>query len=178
MVAIRHIQNLGQGGALQTGADYVLSSLPKVKYVGHFDSDGQHRLQDLQNFFFAFEKDKNLEVVLGSRFLGSTVNMPKEKERTLKMGILFTWLLSGIKLTDTHNGYRLMKRDTLEKLKITINNMAHASEIIDIIKQKKLKYTEVPVTILYTPETISKGQKISNALRIAKNIIYKKLFFR
>lgn len=177
VVAIRHIQNLGQGWALQTWADYVLEYLPYVEYVGHFDSDGQHRLQDLDNFLQAFQKDPTLDIVLWSRFLWSTVNMPKNKKRTLKAGILFTWLLSGIKLTDTHNGYRLMKRETLNILKITMNNMAHASEIIDIIKQKKLKYTEVPVTILYTPETISKWQKISNAMRIAKKIIYKKLFF-
>ncbi len=178
VVAIRHIQNLWQGGALQTGADYILQHLPHVEYVGHFDADGQHRLEDLKHFLDAFKNDQTLDIVLGSRFLWSTINMPKNKKRTLKAWIWFTWLVSGIKLTDTHNWYRLMKRKTLDTLKITMNTMAHASEIIDIIKQKKLHYTEVPVVIIYTEETISKGQKISNAIKIAKNLIYKKIFFR
>ena len=178
IVTIKHIVNLGQWWWLETWAEYVRRFWKNVKYVVHFDADGQHRLEDLKEFQKAFEEDSNLEIVLWSRFLGSTVNMPKSKEFTLKLWILFTRIFSGIKLTDTHNGYRMMKKETLDKIHITMNRMEHASEILDIIKNEKIKYKEVPIVVIYSEYSISKWQKISNGFKIAKNLIYQKLFFR
>lgn len=82
---IQHIRNLGQGAALQTGFDYVQQELPQVQFVVTFDSDGQHLLSDLANFRSAFQKNPDLEIALGSRFLGSTVNMPRSKKLVLKI---------------------------------------------------------------------------------------------
>ena len=53
-------------------------------------------------------------------------------------------------MTDTHNGYRMIKAAALPKFRITFNGMEHASEIIDIIAQNKIVYQEVPNTIVYT----------------------------
>ena len=72
------------------------------------------------------------------------------------MGILFTWCISGILLSDTHNGYRVMRRHTIDVLHLTMSDMAHASEILDIVARKKLRYCEVPVTISYNDRTIEK----------------------
>ncbi len=178
IVTIKHIVNLWQWWWLETGAEYVRRFWDKIKYVVHFDSDGQHRLEDLGEFQRAFKEDPQLEIVLWSRFLGSTINMPKSKKVTLKLGILFTRVFSWIKLTDTHNGYRMMKKETLDKIHITMNRMEHASEILDIIKSKKIRYKEVPIVVIYSDYSMSKWQKISNAFNIVKNLIYKKIFFR
>ena len=70
---------------MQTGFDYVQQELPQVKFVVTFDSDGQHLLSDLANFRSAFQKNPDLEIALGSRFLGSTVNMPRSKKLVLKI---------------------------------------------------------------------------------------------
>ena len=70
---------------MQTGFDYVQQELPQVKFVVTFDSDGQHLLSDLENFCSAFQKNSDLEIALGSRFLGSTVNMPRSKKLVLKI---------------------------------------------------------------------------------------------
>ena len=56
-----------------------------MKFVVTFDSDGQHLLSDLENFRSAFENNADLEIALGSRFLGSTVNMPRSKKLVLKI---------------------------------------------------------------------------------------------
>ena len=82
--------------------------------------------------------------------------MPFIRRVVLKMGILFTWCISGILLSDTHNGYRVMRRHTIDVLHLTMSDMAHASEILDIIARKKLRYCEVPVTISYNDRTIEK----------------------
>ena len=178
IVTIKHIVNLWQWWALETWAEYIRKFWTNVKYVVHFDADGQHRLEDLKEFQKAFEKEADLEIVLWSRFLGSTVNMPRSKKITLKLWILFTRVFSWIKLTDTHNGYRMMKKETLDKIHITMNRMEHASEILDIIKNKKIRYKEVPIVVIYSEYSMAKWQKISNGFKIVKNLIYKKIFFR
>ena len=55
-----------------------------------------------------------------------------------------------MRLSDTHNGYRVIKKSVLPKLKLTFNGMEHASEILELIGQQGIKYIEVPNTILYT----------------------------
>jgi hypothetical protein len=49
-----------------------------------------------------------------------------------------------------------MKRETLDKIYITMNRMEHASEILDIIKHKKIKYKEVPIVVIYSDYSMSK----------------------
>lgn len=175
-IAIQHLTNLWQGAALQTGFEYLLSHQGNTEYVVTFDSDGQHCLEDLSQFLWAFDKYEDLEIALGSRFLGKTVNMPTSKKIILKLGILFTSFFSGLRLSDTHNGYRVIRFSSLAKIKITMNGMEHASEILDIIHDKKLKYTEVPNTIIYTEYSMARGQKLSNSIRIVKNLILNKFF--
>lgn len=49
--------------------------------------------------------------------------------------------------------------------------MAHASEIIDQIREKGLRFVEVPVTIHYNAEVVAKGQSSWNALRIVAELV-------
>lgn len=178
-VAIKHPLNMWQGAALQTWATYILSYARFVEYVVHFDADWQHRLQDIAVFKKAFKNNPNLDIVLWSRFLWKAVNIPMSKKIWLKFwSTLFTWLFSGIRLTDPHNWYRMIKTSILPQLTITMNRMAHASELVDIIYAKKLTYQEVPITIIYSAYSIAKWQKISNALGIVRNLLYKKFFYR
>lgn len=178
LVAIKHTLNIGQGGALQTGFSYIIQHPNKVKYVVTFDSDGQHQLEDLHTFEKAFAADPSLDIVLGSRFMGKAINIPKRKVLTLKIGIRVTRFFNGLKLTDTHNGYRMITIDALPKLPISMSGFEHASEIIDLIKSQKLHYQEVPITVIYSEYSMAKGQKIGNAFKIVKEIIYNKFFFR
>lgn len=89
---------------------------------------------------------------------------------------MFTFIFSGMRLSDTHNGYRVIKRSVLPKLKLTFNGMEHASEILELIGQQGIKYVEVPNTILYTEYSMARGQKLSNSLKIVKNLLMNKLF--
>jgi hypothetical protein len=120
-------------------------------------------------------KVNKLDIVLGSRFLGSAVNMPKAKFILLKIALIFTRIISNIKLTDVHNGLRLFTLETALKLDLSENNMSHASSIIDSIKKKKLHFKEVPVNILYTTYSINKGQSYFEILKTGIYIIKKKI---
>jgi glycosyltransferase involved in cell wall biosynthesis len=177
LITIQHPINLGQGAALQTGAAYVRKFSPDSTYLVHFDADGQHRLEDLDNFLQQFKKHPELDIVIGSRFLGNAIGMDKKRKKHKQLSILFMKLFVGLKLTDTHNGFRVIKVSALPKLEITMNRMAHASEIEELIKKNKLKYAEAPMTVIYSDYALAKGQKLGNAINVAKDFLYKKFFF-
>ena len=167
---VRHPINLGQGAALQTGIEFALQD-KDAKYFVTFDSDGQHSLDDVAHMLEVIKKE-NLDIVLGSRFLGKTENITATKKVILKLAILFTNRTSGLKLTDTHNGLRVFNRATAEKLNIANPDFSHASEIIDKIAAFKLRYKEVPVTIKYTDYSKQKGQSIFNAVNMGLDLLF------
>ena len=160
---LKHIINLGQGAALQTGIE--MAKKLGVTYVVTFDADGQHDPADINYFLDVIEKE-DLDIVLGSRFLNIKNKIPPLKYIFLKLSTLFTRIVSGINVTDTHNGFRVINIKKIPHFKITQNRMEHASEIYDIIKKNNLKYKELPCHIYYTEYSISKGQSLTNAINI------------
>jgi len=173
LILLEHIINRGQGAALKTGIDYCLKQ-ENCKYIVTFDSDGQHRISDLVNFIKVLEKGK-IEICLGSRFLKKESKdlVPFKKQIILKGALVITWILSNLWLSDTHNGYRVMTKSGAKKIDITMDGFEHASEIIDEIAKKKIKYKEVPVFIDYTNYSKVKGQKISNSIKIFLKMLFK-----
>ncbi len=171
---LQHVINRGQGAALQTGTEFALESLA-ADVVVHFDADGQMQGEDIAIMVEPIRKGE-AEVVLGSRFLGTKSNMPRGRWLTLRAGLLFTALVSGIKVTDTHNGFRALSKTAAVEIKISIDRMAHASEILDLIKAKKLKFVERPVNIRYSEETLAKGQSFSGAFTVLKDFFKSKFF--
>jgi glycosyltransferase involved in cell wall biosynthesis len=165
---LRHRINCGQGAALQTGIDFALRRGAEVLVT--FDADGQHSAEDLDQLLEPIQNGL-ADVALGSRFLGGAVGLARGRWLVLKLGVLFTRLVSGIRVTDTHNGLRAFSRRAAQRLRITQDRMAHASEILDRIGQEGLRYCEVPVTIRYTEATRAKGQSSWNALHIAGSFL-------
>ncbi|SMC10032.1 Predicted glycosyltransferases [Nitratiruptor tergarcus DSM 16512] len=160
---LRHIINLGQGAALQTGIDFAKKL--GCKYVVTFDSDGQHCADDIEKFIEVLRKDE-ADIVLCSRFLGKAENIPPLRKNFLRIAALVERVLTGIKLTDVHNGFRAINVAKFPDFVITQNRMSHASEIIDLIKKLKMRYKEMPCTIRYSEYSLSKGQSLMNSVNI------------
>jgi len=170
---VQHATNLGQGAALQTGIEYALQA-SNAQYFITFDADGQHRVEDAQKML-GYLKQHPVDIVLGSRFLGAAQGIPVLKRMVLRMAIVFSNITSGLKLTDAHNGLRVFNRVVAEQLKITMPDMAHASEIIHRISVRKLRYAELPVTIVYTDYSKAKGQSVLNAVNISFDLLLQKV---
>jgi glycosyltransferase involved in cell wall biosynthesis len=161
---LRHRINCGQGAALQTGIDFALEQGAEI--IVTFDADGQHSPNEIETLIEPVQLGQ-VDVVLGSRFLGRAVGLRWSRWLVLKLGVLFTRLVSGIRVTDTHNGLRAFSRRAARRIRITQDRMAHASEILDRIRQEDLRFCEAPVTIRYSEATLAKGQSSWNALKIA-----------
>jgi len=176
IILLNHLKNRGQWSALETWFEYIRRYW-NVKYIVTFDADWQHDIKDYINFKKYLEENKNVDIALWSRFLWEQKSkVPFSRKLILKLGILFTFFISKIKLTDAHNWFRVIRKNVLNDLKITIEWMWHASEIVDIISEKNIKYIEMPVNIIYTEYSLSKWQKSSNAINIALRFIWSKFF--
>lgn len=170
---LNHIINRGQGAALRSGIEYLRENFnPEI--IITFDADGQHRPEDIQKIIRPIVEEE-ADIALGSRFLSDTSEIPFSRKLILKGGIIFTNLVSGIRLSDAHNGLRALGKKAIRSLNITQRGMEHASEIIDEIKRKRLKHVEVPVKITYSEYSMQKGQKNSNFIKLGIKIILKKL---
>ena len=168
-VVVRHPVNLGQGAALQTGFDYALS-VPSMRWVVTFDADGQHQVSDVLAMLDK-ARSEDLDVVFGSRFLDDRTKPSLAKKVVLRAAVGYTNLTTHTRLTDAHNGLRVISRDVVQRLEITQNRMAHASELVQQIGALDTRYAESPVHILYTDYSKAKGQSLWNAVNILAELI-------
>lgn len=161
---LRHPVNLGQGAALQTGFDYVLRHTDAT-HVVTFDADGQYLVADAVTMV-GLATDSGTDIVLGSRNLGRTEGQPLARRVLMAAALRFSRTLTGIRLTDTHNGLRVLNRRAVGAMNLRQRGMAHASEIESRIVTASLTWREHPVTMCYSDYSRSKGQSNLNALNI------------
>lgn len=176
VVLARHAMNLGQGAALETARRLALRE-PSHDVFITMDSDGQHDVADLSALIAAV--DGGADVAFGNRFAGDS-NVPLQRRLLLSLACLFDYLLTGLWLSDAHNGYRAFSRRGLSAIAIHQNRMAHATEIKQNIAEVRgqLELTEVPVSVRYTTESLAKGQSSLGAINILRDITFRYLFGR
>lgn len=170
---LRHGINRGQGAGLQTGISYALRQNADI--IVTFDADGQHDAAEIP-LLVAPLLSGEAEITLGSRFLGKAVSIPWSRKVLLYGGRIFTRLTSGLKLTDCHNGFRAISRSAAEKIHLSQDRMAHASEFYDQIAKHHLRYKEIPVTITYNADVMAKGQNNLQSLHVLFHYLFQKAF--
>jgi len=168
MKVLRHPTNLGQGAALQTGIEFARLN-PNFKYFVTFDSDGQHKVENIEHVLQPLIEEK-ADIVFGTRFQDDITKFPFIKRIILQLAIKYTKLSTGVPLTDTHNGFRALNRKAINKINLTFSGMTHASEFVEKAGRAELRIKEVPVHILYTKYSKSKGQSIWNAINILTDL--------
>lgn len=170
-MVLRHAVNIGQGAALSTGFSWVQSQ-SQFSYVVTFDADGQHRPEDALRLVTELVR-KQVDVVFASRFLDQDqATIPLAKRLVLKTVAKITKSLTDVELSDAHNGLRALTVDATRQINLTQNGMAHATQFVSLVLQGGLNYSELPVTILYTPYSRSKGQSLLNSINIALDLIW------
>ncbi|MBI5221394.1 MAG: glycosyltransferase family 2 protein [Candidatus Magasanikbacteria bacterium] len=168
-VVLRHRVNRGQGAALQTGNEFALESGAKI--VVHFDADGQFNSKDL-DCAIARMHSNSLDVILGSRFLDKRSNIPFFKNFILlPFSRLINNFLTGLKVSDVHNGFRVLNHRAAQKIIITQDGMAHNSQIPRLIKEHNLSYEEYPVEVFYDES----GQGVAGGFKILYDLLIDKI---
>lgn len=165
----RHLINRGLGGALGTGIEAAL--LNDADIVVTLDADEQHDPAEIPQLIKPILEGE-ADAVIGSRFLVSQ-KMPLFRKLGIPFFNIFTFLLFGIKTTDSQSGMRAFNKKAAALLKIYARGVLEASpEILGQIQFHRLRMKEVPIRAIYTDYSLAKGQRIGPGL---KAII--KLFF-
>lgn len=175
-VVVRHAVNLGQGAALQTGFDFTVRARD-MECVVTFDADGQHQVSDAEAMVTRLSEE-SLDALLGSRFLDRRTQASALKKAVLKLAVLHANATTGLRVTDAHNGLRVLSREVVSRMQITQNRMAHASELVAqlgtmTLQGRPVRYAEHPVHIIYSDYSMSKGQSIWNSVNILSDLMLK-----
>jgi len=168
---VSHYTNLGAGCATATGLEAARRLGADVTVT--FDGDGQHDPLDIAKVIKPILK-KRADLVIGTRLL-SPKGMPHHK-RIGNWGLnLITYLLSGKWTSDSQSGLKAFSAHALEKIDLDTAGYEFCSEIILEATRKRLKICEIPIKVIYTPYSRSKGQSVLNGVNIVAKLILKKL---
>lgn len=177
LVLARHAVNLGQGAALETARQLALRDDREIACYVTMDSDGQHRIEDVAALATAI--DTGADVALGDRFAGNS-RVPPLRRALLLAARIFERAITGLALSDAHNGLRAFSARAIRRMAIRENRMAHATELTRQIslgrRHDALVVVEVPVSVRYTRETLAKGQTSLGAFAILRDLFYRYLF--
>lgn len=153
----------------------------KVSWFVWFDPDGQMDIKDMNTFISSIKKDNwKFDAYLWSRFIKwwSSENIPSSRKKILAISKFVTRLFYWIKVSDPHNGYRVIDIEALKKIHLTADWMHYANELNEQMQKNHFKTKEIPVHIRYTDYSLKKGQKNSNSIKLWLQMIYQKIFFR
>ena len=102
---------------------------------------------------------------------------PGARHLLLRAACFLEWAMTGVRLSDSHNGLRGFSQRAVAGIRIRQNRMAHATEIrMNISRVPQWRVVEVPVSIEYTPDSVAKGQRATSALSIVQDLLTQYLF--
>ena len=173
---LEHKINRGQGASLETGNQYAFNNGADI--IVHFDADGQFLVNEIEDLIRPIVHD-DYEIVLGSRFLEKKSKMPPVKKNILfPIARLINKIFFNINLTDPQNGFRVFKKQVLEKIEMEQDGSAHCSEFLHKAFKNNLKIKEVAVTVNYYQfgQNLFTGKgRGSGGLKILKDLIFRKI---
>ncbi len=141
---VSHVVNRGQGDALRTG--FAIARLERADIVINLDADGQYKPEEIERLVEPIIEDE-ADFVLGSRFMG----FYEEAGSVRHVGVVFfskmISILTGTKISDCTNGFRAIRVSELHKLDL-VEDRFNATEIILEALKNKLRFAQVPVTML------------------------------
>jgi len=154
-LVVRHEKNLGYGAAIRS--IFLKAREEKSESLITLDSDGQHRIEDIQTVIEPIKNGKS-DLVIGSRFLDNNgKNVPGYRKVGIK--ILTTLANTSLKknITDSQSGFRGYGKRVIEEITPSESGMGVSNEILIKASKKGFQITEVPIIILYDGDTSSQN---------------------
>lgn len=165
---LTHVINRGLGASLSTGLEYAQQI--QADFAITMDSDGQHDPNDLITVLKPL-LNKQADVVIGSRRLQPTGQMPFLRRINNQAFNLLTRLLFGVVTTDSLSGFRGFGKRAIQLIKLKTERMEVSNEFFTEIKRHQLKFTEVPIKVIYTEYSLAKGVKPGNVFAIVFRLL-------
>ena len=140
---INLINNLGIGGAVQTGYKYAYYNNYDIAI--QFDGDGQHDEGYIDILVNEIEKGNDL--VIGSRFVEELSSFKSTKMRRFGIKILSfaIYICTGKKIYDPTSGFRAVNKKIIERFAFNYPLEFPEPETDAVLLKNNYKFSEVPV---------------------------------
>ncbi|MEI8349692.1 MAG: glycosyltransferase family 2 protein [Candidatus Omnitrophota bacterium] len=165
---IRHKRNLGKGRSLREAIAYLLER-EVFDYLITMDADGQHAPSDLP--LFLDEANRGTHFVLGNR-MHNPFSMPRVRIITNK---LMSWLISRLTrqvIPDSQCGFRLIKKEVLEKIQVHTDKFEIESEILFNASRAGFAIKSIPIQSIYFKHKKSNIRPFADAARFI-NLLFR-----
>lgn len=166
-IVVKHENNLGYGSAIKTIFNHAKEKNCDVLVT--FDADGQHEISEIDSFLTPIFEDR-ADIVIGSRFLGKTEDLPQYRKIGIKTITGLTNLMAGSKISDSQSGFRAYSNKVLREITPTESGMGISTEILIKSLKKEMRIIEVPITVSYQDTTHSQ-QPISHGTSVIMSTI-------
>ncbi len=165
-IVLRNENNQGKGASLIKGFRYALNS--GFDAVITMDGDGQHLPEEIP-CFIRLAKYSNSGILIGNRMF-KRKSMPSARVITNKFMSRLISLVTGQNIPDTQCGFRLIKKEVLEKINLKTSKYETESEIIIKASRLGFKIESVPIKTIYSGEK-SQINPFIDTLRFIKFMI-------
>jgi len=165
VMVVKHAINLGLGAALETG--FEAARRGGYERLVTFDADGQHKPSDVERILEALGGS---DVVIGVRTVHYERMPFLKKAGNLILNVL-TWLVFGVYSNDTQSGLRAFNRKAIESIRLKANRYEVSSEVLYEAARGGLRVAEVPVEVIYTKRSRSRGTGVADGFKILWRMI-------
>lgn len=168
-IVLNHPVCKGKGEALKTGFRYIVDNLSNISAVLTMDGDGQHKVEDIENFEKAYRRNRSISIWVGKRKVKGT-DMPFIRRLTNICMSLVISFFSFQWIPDTQCGFRLIKKDVIKNVRLLTSHFETESELLIKSGWKMYRIGSVAITTVYSEEK-SKINPIRDTLRFFRMLL-------
>ena len=149
-------KNYGKGYAIRKGLEKA-----KSEYILCIDSDLEYDPKDALEIYNIAKANDKIDVIYGSRYLGGKIQLRKHffNDIAVRINTYFFNLLFDQSLTDLHTGTKVIKKDLIDKLNLTLNGFGLEIDMSSQIAKQNVSIYEYGVS--YVERTKLQGKKIN-----------------
>lgn len=164
-------KGVGKGDAMREAFDYLMPLSDVIITI-----DGDNTYSPIEVFTLLDEIENGVDMVIGSRFLGSIQNDAMSRLNSIGNRIinfiLNLFFPSGSEITDSLSGFRAIRISSLKDINLTSKQFEIEVELTARFLKKKFKVVEKPISYRRRPEgSQSKLRPVNDGLINIKMIL-------
>jgi glycosyltransferase involved in cell wall biosynthesis len=165
---IRIPQKSGKANAVLTGFKTISNNGYDAAIM--IDSDMQHDPDEIP-ILLAPIVDHSADLVIGSRFLTSSKDIPGYRRAGQTILNISTNIGSKMPITDSQSGFRALNKKAIESMDFDSTGYNIESDMITYFAELGLRIKEVPITAIYDVEQGHKHHPISHGTGVLGNVV-------